>query len=175
MEMITDMKWERNGKLINEPLIEYLERIFDEEIAKNHKLEVWIGTDSFNRGGGGNYHFATAIVVRMTEDLGGVTVGRCGMIIYAKYSKSFKAMKKAGVNERMVYEVGKSVGVAYELAPLLDLYEVPLEIHADINANPMHESNKALSEAVGYILGMGYQFKIKPEALAASYAADRMC
>jgi hypothetical protein len=32
----------------------------------------------------------------------------------------------------MVYEVGKSE-VAYGIAPLLDLYDIPLEIHADIN------------------------------------------
>lgn len=170
---INEMKWERNHVEIKEPILEYLERIFDEEIKKNHKLEVWIGTDSCKKGSG--YNFATVIVVRMTEDLGGVTVGRCGMIIYSKYHHSFKAVNKAGVNERMVYEVGKSVGVAYELAPLLDLYDVPLEIHADINADKKHESNRALGESIGYILGMGYQFKIKPEALAASYAADRMC
>jgi len=167
------MEWKRNNKVIKEPLIEYLENIFDEEMAKGHKLEVWVGTDSTKNGS--KYSFATVIVIRMTEDMGGITVGRCGMIIYSTYDKAFKNMNKSGVNERMVYEVGKSVGVAYELAPLLDLYDIPLEIHADINASSKHESNKALSEAVGYILGMGYQFKIKPEAVAASYCADKMC
>jgi predicted RNase H-related nuclease YkuK (DUF458 family) len=33
---------------------------------------------------------------------------------------------------------------------------------------PKWESNKALQQAIGYILGMGYQFKIKPDAYAAS-------
>jgi len=75
----------------------------------------------------------------------------------------------------MVFEVGKSVEVAYELAPLLDLYDIPLEIHADINPDPNHESNKALQQAVGYILGMGYEFKVKPDAWAASSAADKKC
>lgn len=167
------MKWMRNNVEIKEPLIEYLEKLFDAELAKCHKLEVWIGTDSVKKGL--SYNFATVVVVRMTEDLGGVTVGRCGMIIYTTFSKSFKTANKAGVNERMVFEVGKSVEVAYQLAPLLDLYEVPLEIHADINADKKHESNKSLAETIGYILGMGYQFKIKPLAIAASYAADRMC
>jgi predicted RNase H-related nuclease YkuK (DUF458 family) len=57
----------------------------------------------------------------------------------------------------------------------LDLYEIPLEIHADINPSTKYESNKALTEAVGYILGMGYNFKIKPESWAASTGADNFC
>jgi hypothetical protein len=64
----------------------------------------------------------------------------------------------------MIFEVGKSIEVAYELSPLLESYGFNVEIHADINPNPKHDSNKALQQAVGYILGMGYDFKIKPEA-----------
>ena len=75
----------------------------------------------------------------------------------------------------MVFVVSKSIEVATEIAELLDLYEIPLEIHADINPDPRYDSNKALQSAVGYILGMGYEFKIKPDAWAASTAADRKC
>jgi predicted RNase H-related nuclease YkuK (DUF458 family) len=64
--------------------------------------------------------------------LGGIIVGRGGKIIAATYMHDFKQANKALVNERMVYEVGKSVEVAYGIAPL-DLYDIPLEIHADIN------------------------------------------
>jgi len=104
------------------------------------------------------------------------------MIIYATYNHDFmkkeidgKKRDKELVNERMVFEVGKSIEVATQVAELLDLYEIPLAIHADINPNPKHESNKALQSAVGYILGMGYDFKIKPEAYAASTVADNKC
>jgi len=79
------------------------------------------------------------------------------------------------INERMVREVAKSVEVAYEIFDLVDLYDFNLEIHADINPDPKWKSNKALSEAVGYILGMGYDFKIKPDAWASSQAADKLC
>nr|MBX2846671.1 ribonuclease H-like YkuK family protein [Saprospiraceae bacterium] len=58
--------------------------------------------------------------------------------------------------------------------PLFDLYDVDLEVHADINTNPQFKSNPALSEAMGYILSMGYQFKAKPDAVAASSCADKM-
>lgn len=178
------MKWKRNDVVINEPIIEYLEKLFDAEMEKGMKLKVSIGTDSQRSGGKGSYKFATVILISTSQDLGGLDVGRGGMIISATYYNTFKPRNpnvknkefaKELVNERMVYEVGKSVEVAYEIAPLLDLYEIPLEIHADINPNPAHDSNKALQQAIGYILGMGYQFKIKPEAWAASNAADKKC
>jgi predicted RNase H-related nuclease YkuK (DUF458 family) len=168
------MKWKRNGKDIKEPILEYLEKIFDEELANGYKLRVCIGTDS-QKITKGKYNFATVVLITTTENLGGDTiVGRGGIIVYKEFTNTFKTMNKELVNERMVYEVGKSVEVAYEVAPLLDLYEIPLEIHADINPNPIHESNKALQSAVGYILGMGYEFKVKPDAQAASHCADNL-
>jgi len=167
------MKWKRNDKLIEEPIIDYLERIFEEEMAKGFTLKVYVGTDSQKSGRG--YKFATVILITTKEDLIGTTVGRGGIIIAATYHQEFKLKNKELVNERMVFEVGKSVEAAYEIAPLLDLYDIPLEIHADINPNPNFESNKALQQAVGYILGMGYDFKVKPESFCATHCADNFC
>lgn len=170
------MKWKRNDKVIEKPILEYLEGIFDEEMEKGYKLKVSIGTDSQKAGGSSTYKFATVIVINTSEDLGGgVVVGRGGMIIATIHHNTFKQRAKELVNERMVYEVSKSVEVAMEIAPLLDLYEIPLEVHADINPSPKHESNKALQQSIGYILGMGYSFKVKPEASAASTCADKLC
>lgn len=168
------MKWIRNGKTIDEPIVDYLEKVIEEELGKGYALRVSIGTDS-QKAEKGTYKFATVILIKTSEDLGGVVVGRGGLIISSTYYHSFKQTNKELVNERMVFEVSKSVEVAYSLAPLLDLYEIPLEIHADINPDPEHESNKALQQAVGYILGMGYEFKVKPDAWAASSAADKKC
>lgn len=176
------MEWKRNGKLIEENIVDYLEKLFDEQLEKNRILKVSIGTDS-QKLSKTLYKFATVILITTSEDLGGnVIVGRGGMIIASTYNHDFMKKELDGrkrdkelVNERMVFEVGKSIEVATEIAELLDLYEIPLEIHADINPNPKWESNKALQSAVGYILGMGYEFKIKPEAWAASTAADRKC
>ena len=169
-----EKKWKRNGKLIQEPIIEYLEKIFDEELANGFKLRVCVGTDS-QKITKGKYDFATVVLITTTENLGGgTTVGRGGIIVYKSFTNTFKTMNKELVNERMVYEVSKSVEVAYEIAPLLDLYDIPLEIHADINPNPIHDSNKALQSAVGYILGMGYEFKVKPDAQAATHCADNL-
>jgi len=170
------MKWKRNDLVITDSITDYLTKLFDEEIAKGYKLKVGVGTDSQKSGSKGKYNFATVILISTSEDLGGgITVGRGGMIVAATYDNTFKKSNKELVNERMVYEVSKSVEVAYEIAPLLDLYDIKLEIHADINPDPKWESNKALQTAVGYILGMGYSFKVKPEAWAASTAADKKC
>ena len=78
------------------------------------------------------------------------------------------------IKERMILEVAKSVEVAYSMCVLLDQYNVELEVHADINTDPSFQSNKALKEAMGYILGMGFVFIAKPDAFASSYCADKV-
>ena len=40
--------------------------------------------------------------------------------------------------------------------------------------NPNFKSNDALKEAMGYILGMGFAFKAKPEAFASSSCANKV-
>jgi len=168
-----EMKWKRlsNG-VIKEPLFDYLEKIFKEETEKGYDIKVCIGTDSqrVRRG----YRFATVIVITTEEDLGGgAVVGRGGIVIGSNFFSDKYKKNKGAVKERMLFEVAKSIEVAYNISPLLDKYFIPLEIHADINPDVKWESSKALQEAVGYILGMGYDFKVKPDAWAASKNADR--
>ncbi len=74
----------------------------------------------------------------------------------------------------MLTEVAKSIDVAYELCGLFSKLGIDLEIHADINTNPGFKSNTALKEAMGYIMGMGFIFKAKPEAFASSSCANKM-
>jgi predicted RNase H-related nuclease YkuK (DUF458 family) len=173
------MKWKRVSKgLINEPLEDYLVKIFEDEIAKGYDLTVCIGTDSKRRGGG--YQFATALIIKITENIGKdkfgrpINQGRGGIVMGANYFDPTLKKGKEGVKERMLIEVAKTIEVAYQIAPLLDLYGVKLEIHADVNPDVRWESNKAFSEAVGYMVGMGYDFKVKPDAFAASSGADKL-
>ncbi|MNH29726.1 hypothetical protein D3C87_1610140 [compost metagenome] len=83
-------------------------------------------------------------------------------------------MKKMGIRERMLTEVQKSIDIAYALCPLLELHDVDMEVHADINTNPHFKSNIALHEAMGYILSMGFVFRAKPEAFASSNCANKI-
>jgi predicted RNase H-related nuclease YkuK (DUF458 family) len=49
------------------------------------------------------------------------------------------------------------------------------EVHLDINPDEMYGSSCVIQQATGYIRGMcGFAPKVKPEAFAASYAADRL-
>lgn len=166
------MNWKRAGQKIDIPITEYLGELISAEMAKGNLLKVSIGTDSQRSGRG--FKFATVILITRKLDMGnGVLQGKGGMMMYTEYYHSFKGKRKDSVNERMIYEVGKSIEVASEVASVLDFFGIKLEIHADINPDPRWESNKALSAAVGYILGMGYDFKIKPDAWAASYGGDK--
>lgn len=156
------MKWKRvNHGLINEPLIDYLEKLIEIGQANGETLRVCVGTDSQRAGLG--YNYVTAIVL--------VSEGNGGKIIFSKEW----AKGKPTLNERMLNEVQKSIEVSYEIFPLLDLYDVKLEVHADINQNPKYDSNVALKQAIGYIQGMGYEFKVKPDAFCASNCADNLC
>jgi predicted RNase H-related nuclease YkuK (DUF458 family) len=75
----------------------------------------------------------------------------------------------------MLAEVAMSIDIAYQLCDLLIEHNVEMEVHADINTDPHFKSNDALKEAMGYILGMGFAFKAKPEAFASSCCADKVC
>ena len=50
-----------------------------------------------------------------------------------------------------------------------------IEVHLDINPNEIYGSSCVINEAVGYIRGMCNVIPmVKPQAFAASYAADRL-
>lgn len=155
------MNWRRlNGDKIELPIKEAVEKTIIKEIEAGYKLKVCIGTDSQVRG---NIVEFASVIVFLREKKGGF------MFIH-----SYKKEQTMSLRERMILEVAKSVEVAYGLCDLLDKYNVALEVHADINTDPHFQSNIALKEAMGYILGMGFEFKAKPDAFASSSCADKV-
>ena len=81
--------------------------------------------------------------------------------------------QKMSIKERMLNEVTRSIDIAYKLCRIFTLYDVDMEVHADINTDPNFKSNDAFKEAMGYIMGMGFVFKAKPHAFASSSCADK--
>lgn len=159
--MLTLTNWRTfNGDKIDLPIKEKVEATIIKETKLGHKLKVCIGTDSQVKGS--TTEFATVIVF-LREKRGGFM-----------YISNYKSEKKMSLKERMIHEVGKSVEIAYHICDLLDKYKVELEVHADINTDPHFKSNTALKEAMGYILGMGFVFKAKPNAFASSSCADKV-
>lgn len=85
------------------------------------------------------------------------------------YSETLPDYKN--IRLRMNTEAQHAIEVYNQIADVIGKRHT--EIHLDINANPEHKSNVAAQEAIGYVLGVtGIKAKIKPEAFAASYAAD---
>jgi len=156
------MRWRKfNGETIHLPIKDAVEEAIKRENARGVRLKVCIGTDSQVKGS--ETEFATVIVF-LREHNGGFM-----------YIHNEKTRQKYNIKERMLVEVAKSIEIAYELCNLFIQYDVDMEVHADINTNPQFKSNDALREAMGYILGMGFAFKAKPEAFASTCCADKAC
>jgi len=153
--------WRRlNGERIKIPIEDEVRKSVLHEKEAGHDLKVCIGTDSQVKGK--ETEFATVIVF--------IRKGKGGFM----YVRNEVTDRKMGVKERMLVEVSKSIEVAYALCRIFTLYNIDMEVHADINTNPHFKSNEALKEAMGYILGMGFAFRAKPEAFASSSCANKV-
>ncbi len=155
------IKWRRlSGTPLLLPVEEEVEAVIQRELLNKQELTICVGTDSEVRGE--IVRFASVIVF-LRRNNGGI------MFI----SKSLERQRMS-LKERMITEVSKSVAIAHSLSGTLNKYRIPLEVHADINTQPIHLSSTALKEAMGYIKGMGFTFKAKPDAFASTCCADRL-
>ena len=74
---------------------------------------------------------------------------------------------------RLMNEVYRVSNLFQRLAPVLA--DRPVEVHLDINPDEIHGSSCVVQQAIGYIRGTCNVIPmIKPNAFAASYAADRL-
>jgi uncharacterized protein len=160
MEQV-QQKWRKlNGEKIKIPIADEVTNVLMRERETGHELKVCIGTDSQVKGK--ETEFATVIVF--------IRKGKGGfMYIHNEVTK-----QKMSIKQRMLTEVGKSIEVAYALCNIFSRFRVDMEVHADINTNPNFKSNDALKEAMGYIVGMGFAFKAKPDAFASSSCANKV-
>lgn len=162
-------QWRKlSGQKILRPIEDEVRAAILREKEMGHQLKVCIGTDSQVKAcsgrsiGGKETEFATVIVF--------IRKGKGGFM----YICNETSLQKMSIKQRMLTEVAKSIDVAYALCRIFTLYNVDMEVHADINTNPNFKSNDALKEAMGYIMGMGFAFKAKPEAFASSSCANKV-
>ena len=149
-----------SGRKIHQPIEKEIMEVMAKEKAMGHELKVCIGTDSQVKNK--ITEFATVIVF--------IRKGKGGFM----YIHNETTKQKMSIKERMLLEVAKSIEVAYPLCNIFSRYSVDMEVHADINTNPSFKSNDALKEAMGYIMGMGFVFKAKPDAFASSCCANKV-
>ena len=155
------MGWRKfNGEPIEIPIKQAVKQVIETASNQQHKLKICIGTDSQVKGD--ITEFGTVIVF-LREQSGGFM-----------FANNVKVSQQYHLKERMLLEVSKSIEIAYEICDILIKYGIDMEVHADINTNPQFKSNDALKDAMGYILGMGFSFKAKPDAFASSCCADKI-
>lgn len=154
-------QWRKlNGERINIPIEEEVMNVLMREREAGNEIKVCIGTDSQVKSR--ETEFATVIVF--------IRKGKGGFM----YIHNEITQQKMSIKQRMLTEVGKSIEVAYALCNIFSRFSVDMEVHADINTNPNFKSNDALKEAMGYIVGVGFAFKAKPNAFASSSCANKV-
>lgn len=103
--------------------------------------------------------FGLVVIVHIESSKG----GRC-------YAEKYREQRRMQMKERLMKEVELSVGCAFELCDIIG--DRNFEIHLDINPRQEHKSFAVMGNATGYVTAQGFDYRIKPNAFAASTAAD---
>lgn len=118
---------------------------------------VYVGTDSQQT----KWHttFVTVLVVRRPS--------KGARVFYCKRSMS----RIESLRQRLMEEAWTSLSIAWDL---IDYGIGPgfISIHVDANTDPAEVSTQYAQELAGLIVGQGFKVSLKPEAWAASRAAD---
>ena len=135
--------------------------------AQTPETRIYIGCDSERVKVDGAWYadYILAIVVHIN--------GNNGCKLFGEVQRERDYDQKAGrPSQRLMTEVYKISELYLKLAEVLEGRDV--EVHLDINPNEEHGSSCVISQAVGYIKGVCNVIPfVKPDAFAASYAADR--
>ena len=135
--------------------------------AQTPETKIYLGCDSERVKINGTWHadYVLAIVVHIN--------GNNGCKLFGEVQRERDYDSKPGKPAmRLMTEVYKVSELYLKLAEVLDGRDV--EVHLDINPDEMHGSSCVVSQAIGYIKGTCNVVPfVKPDAFAASYAADR--
>jgi predicted RNase H-related nuclease YkuK (DUF458 family) len=135
--------------------------------AQTPETRIYLGCDSERLRVNGEWHadYVLAIVVHINGNNG------CKLFGEVHRERVWDA-KPGKPSMRLMTEVYKVSELYLKLAEVLEGRHV--EVHLDINPNEMHGSSCVIGQAIGYIKGTCNMVPfVKPEAFAASYAADR--
>lgn len=135
--------------------------------AQTPETKIYLGCDSERLRVDGVWYadYVLAIVVHINGNNG------CKLFGEVHRERVWDA-KPSKPSMRLMTEVYKVSELYLKLAEVLEGRHV--EVHLDINPNEMHGSSCVISQAIGYIKGTCNVVPfVKPDAFAASYAADR--
>ena len=136
-------------------------------ISQSPETKIYLGCDSERMKIDGVWYadYVLAIVVHINGNNGCKLFGE----VHRERDYDKKAARPA---MRLMTEVYKVSELYLKLAEVLEGRQV--EVHLDINPDELHGSSWVLSQAIGYIKGTCNVIPfVKPQAFAATYAADR--
>lgn len=136
-----------------------LEEVRNAILNSSETSSIYVGCDSIT-----SYRdttFALVVVIHIDSSKGGMV-----------FAKKTKESRKMDVRERLMKEVELAVGLSLEIIDVIGHRN--FELHLDINPDPIHKSNVVMAAACGYASAQGLEYRIKPDAFAATYAADAL-
>jgi uncharacterized protein len=107
--------------------------------------------------------FVTCVVV--------LTPQKGGRVFYTRVQRRRRDVHT--LRQKLFTEAWMSVETAMELNPHLP-DDVPIVVHLDVNPDRRWASSRHIHEVVGLVLGQGFEVLFKPDAWAASHAADHV-
>ena len=135
--------------------------------SQTPETKIYLGCDSERLRVDGVWYadYVVAIVIHINGNNG------CKLFGEVQRERDYD-QKYSRPRQRLMTEVYKVSELYLKLAEVLEGREV--EVHLDINPDEEHGSSCVISEAIGYIRGVCNVIPfVKPDAFAASYAADR--
>ena len=145
-------------KKINHEEISDIIYYIKEKIEIDPTLDIYVGCDSQNDGKQTVY--ACVIVLHYNKN--------GGHVLYARE-------KVSRIYDRFT-RLWKEVEFSLEIAQFLESNGIKVKfVDLDINPDPKYGSNMVLRAALGFVESYGFEVRVKPKALAASYCADHFC
>ncbi len=157
-------KNQKNDKPLDINIQECIKEISESSLESS----VYIGADSKTFKNGKDRFCAYCVTVILHKD------SKHGGKIFkdVKIERDYGSAKTPRM--RLMNEVYKVIAIASQIVDAVG--DRHFEIHLDVNPDPQYKSNCAVKEACGMVLGTfgdDAEVKVKPEAWAASAAADR--
>jgi predicted RNase H-related nuclease YkuK (DUF458 family) len=121
--------------------------------------KVYVGTDSMVRGN--NCIFVTVVAFHDNESK-----------IAKYYYKKFKVVNSEYKN--LKNKINEEVNLSVQAAQKINEFSpnTPIELHVDIGRTKENKTRVMMSSVSGWVTGMGYDLKIKPDSWASSSIAD---
>lgn len=126
---------------------------------------VYVGCDSKISNKGRRAKYATVVVLHIDGKHGGK------LFSIVEDEPLYGTPKSPKL--RLMMEAQKALNIACQIADVVG--DRQFEVHLDFNTSDQHKSHSAVKEASAYVLGtLGFRPKFKPQAFAASTAADKL-